>query len=190
MTKGEFTAELWQRLSALSANERAQTIDYYMEIVEERMEEGMTEEEAVAALEPVDVIADRLLADMPHRPGRRRGALIGTLITMGSPIWLSVLLALFAVLLSTYAAAWVMVLSLWAAAVSLAAGGALTAAAGPFQAVTQGAIGWYTTGMGLIFTGSGVLLIVASAKLTAMMGHASAKSFGWMFQKLRRRSRA
>ena len=53
MTKAEFLKALEEKLSALSAQDRAASLAYYEEIIDDRMEEGLCEADAVAAAGPV-----------------------------------------------------------------------------------------------------------------------------------------
>ena len=48
MTKREFLEMLNERTSCLSEAERDRLLEYYGEIIDDRMEEGLTEAEAVA----------------------------------------------------------------------------------------------------------------------------------------------
>lgn len=190
MTKREFVSALWDRLSVLPAKETARYIDYYVEMLDDRMEEGMTEEEAVASLEPVETIAAQILSEetaVPPRPRSGRMTWTIVLIVLGSPVWLSLMIALAAVLLAALAVFDSLLLSVWAAVISLIGGGLLAAAAGPFQAAEQGAIGWYTMGAGLMISGVGVLLIRPCAIFTRLSGKGCLWTVRWMNQKMKRR---
>jgi len=61
MTKRQFLNELYRRLDALPREEAEQHLTYYAEMLSDRMEDGMTEEEAVAAMEDMDIIVRRIL---------------------------------------------------------------------------------------------------------------------------------
>lgn len=61
MTKRQFFDALSERLRALPKEELNRTITYYNEIIEDYIEDGMSEAQVVAQLEPVDVIASRIL---------------------------------------------------------------------------------------------------------------------------------
>lgn len=63
MTRGEFLNTLYRKLPGMSREEAEQYLTYYAEMLADRMEEGMTEEEAVASMEDVDAIAQRILQD-------------------------------------------------------------------------------------------------------------------------------
>ena len=60
MTRREFLNELYRRLGKMSREEAEQYLTYYAEMLADRMEEGMTEEEAVASMEEVETIAARI----------------------------------------------------------------------------------------------------------------------------------
>ena len=63
MTRAQFLNDLYRRLSGLSQEQAEQHLTYYAEMLADRMEEGMSEEEAVASMEPLDVIVQRILQD-------------------------------------------------------------------------------------------------------------------------------
>jgi len=132
MTKLKFLLTLHEKLSGLPQDEVEERLHFYSEMIEDRMEEGLSEEDAVAAVGSVDEIAAQIAADIPLakiakdriKPKRRLKAWEIVLLALGSPIWLSLLIAAFAVVLSVYAALWSVVVSLWAVFASLV-GGAL-----------------------------------------------------------------
>jgi len=184
MDRHEYLSALKERLAALPAEELQRTMEYYEEMISDFMEEGMSEDQAVAMLEPVDIVAAKILAESPSKPDRTRNVLTIALIALGSPVWLSVLIAVAAVVFSIYAVVWAVILSVWAVVVSLIGGGLMAAVAGPFQAASQGAIGWYTMGAGMIITGAGLMLIKPSALLTCWTGKGSFRGLRWMWNKL------
>lgn len=63
MTRSEFLNALYRKLPGMSREEAEQYLTYYAEMLADRMEEGMTEEEAVGSMEDVDAIAQRILQD-------------------------------------------------------------------------------------------------------------------------------
>ena len=52
MTKEGFLAQLRQQLWALPEADRQNSLDYYAEMIDDRMEEGLSEEEAVWGRHP------------------------------------------------------------------------------------------------------------------------------------------
>lgn len=98
MNKQEFLDRLGTLLSCLPASRVAESQAFYAEAIADRMEEGMTEEEAVAALGSPGAVADAILDEMPPVPRvmaktrRRSTVLLWALIIVGSPLWLALLL--------------------------------------------------------------------------------------------------
>ena len=97
MNKQEFLAELRRGLSGLPRDDIEERLSFYGEMLDDRMEEGLTEEEAVSAAGPVDEIVRQTVADIPLakiakeriRPKRRLRAWETVLLVLGSPVWLS-----------------------------------------------------------------------------------------------------
>lgn len=70
MTRVQFLNDLYRRLGGLTQEQAEQHLTYYAEMLADRMEEGMTEEDAVAGMEDVDTIARRILEEegLPYEP--------------------------------------------------------------------------------------------------------------------------
>ncbi len=64
MNKADYLQQLNQALSGLTDTEKDTAFHFCKEMLDDRMESGMTEEEAVAAMEPADVLAQRLIAEI------------------------------------------------------------------------------------------------------------------------------
>ena len=136
MNKQEFLAQLCKGLSGLPHDDIEERLTFYSEMIEDRIEEGLSEEEAVSAVGSVQEIVSQVISEIPLakiakeriKPKRRLSAGEIVLLALGSPIWLSLSIAAFAVILSLYVSLWSVIISLWAVFVSLAAcsiGGAL-----------------------------------------------------------------
>ncbi len=70
MTKQEFLNELRNLTGALSEGERSKLLEYYEEMIDDRVEEGVPEEEAVAAMgSPADIAAEFAPAGKPDTAG-------------------------------------------------------------------------------------------------------------------------
>ncbi|MBQ8831398.1 MAG: DUF1700 domain-containing protein [Oscillospiraceae bacterium] len=114
MNKTDFLYSLRMKLSQLPHDEVEKHISYYEEMIADRMEDGMTEYEAVASLEDVSVIAERILQDTPittlmktkvkPKNGWTTAAVIAAII--GSPIWIALLIALAVVVIAVVATLW------------------------------------------------------------------------------------
>lgn len=125
MTKQEFLAALRDGLSGLPQSEIEEHLGFYAEMIEDRMEDDLTEEEAVAAVGSPASIAAGIIADTPlgklvrGRIGRRLAAWEIVLLILGAPIWLSLLIALLSVVLALYVSLWAVIVSLWSVFVAL-----------------------------------------------------------------------
>lgn len=129
MSKQEFLTQLRKGLAGLPQDDIEERLAFYSEMIEDHLEEGLSEIEAVSAVGSVPEIVAQVVADIPFtkiakeriRPKRRLSAVEITLLVLGSPIWLSLGIASFAVILSLYVVLWSVIISLWAVFVSLAA---------------------------------------------------------------------
>ena len=65
MTKADFLQLLERALSQLSEEERRANLEYYSELLDDMLEEGMTEAEATAKLGSPAAIAESILQEMP-----------------------------------------------------------------------------------------------------------------------------
>ncbi|MBQ4066707.1 MAG: DUF1700 domain-containing protein [Clostridia bacterium] len=160
MTKLNFILELQKRLSSLPQEELEERLSFYMEMIEDRMEDGLSEEEAVADIGNIDEIADQIIADIPLssivkkkvRPTRKMKAWETALLWVGSPVWIPLLIAAIAVALSLYAVLWSVIASLWAVFVSFCACALAGLAAG------VGAYFFKNLPIGAAFMGAGLVL--------------------------------
>ena len=127
MRKQDFIKELQTKLSFLPKEEIKDRISFYNELIDDKIEEGLKEEDVIESIGSVDEIIDQIINDMPLskiakdkiKPKRKLSALEVTLIIIGSPIWLTLLLSLVAVLFSLYIVGWSLIISIWAIFISL-----------------------------------------------------------------------
>jgi uncharacterized membrane protein len=127
MTKQEFISELRKRLSGLPPCAVEEQISFYVEIIEDKIEDGTEEEKAVSEIGSVDYIASQIIEETPFtkiaiekiKPKSKGKGLKTALIIIGSPVWVSLAIALFAVLLSLYIVGVALAVSLWAIEVSV-----------------------------------------------------------------------
>lgn len=129
MCKQEFLAQLRKGLSGLPQDDIEERLNFYNEMIDDRIEEGLSESEAVHAIGTVNDVVTQILADTPLtklvkekvKPNRGLKAWEIVLLVLGSPIWLSLLIAAFAVILAAYIVVWSAVVTLWSIEASLAA---------------------------------------------------------------------
>ena len=128
MNKQEFLTRLREGLAGLPQEEISERVTFYHEMIEDRVEDGLSEEEAVAEIGPVEDVIRQIVAETPLpklvkekiKPNRRLRAWEIVLLVLGSPLWLALLIAGFAVILAVYVVIWAVVASLWAVELSLA----------------------------------------------------------------------
>ena len=167
MDKNTFLQTLQKRLKGLPEEDVLRTLDYYREMIEDRMEEGLTEEEAVADMGAVDEIAEPLL---PKSTKRKRSAWEIVLLVLGFPVWFSLLAAVAAVIIA-------IVVSVYAVDICLAAcclGGVLGAVVYLVQLHWTGAV--FLFGAGLVCGGLAILCFMGSNRLMKLGWHALRKT--------------
>lgn len=126
MTKIEFLLKLEKQLAGLPESDLMRTIDYYNEIIDDRTEDTGSEAEAVAVLGAPEDVAAQVISEisLPKlvkekiKPRRKMAVWEIVLLCVGSPIWVCLLIAAFAVAVALYAVAFSVVISLFAAAVT------------------------------------------------------------------------
>lgn len=185
MNKQEFLDALRNRLGDLPQVDVEERISFYSEMLDDRMEEGISEKEAIDEIGAVDRIASQIVAEMSVSAPvtenvtskRNMRAWEIVLLVLGSPLWLSLLAAFFAVALAVYVTVWSVVIAVWSVEVALAAcaiGGLLS----PILYISQGNL----PGMVAVF-GAGVCC-VGLAILLFFGCVAASKGILWVTKKL------
>ncbi len=165
MTKSEFLEELRGRLNALSQVDVERSLDFYGEMIDDRMEDGMTEAEAVANMGDLNRIAEqitnqeshseentKLPFDTPSDAGssRKRYVLRNPwVVGFLSPF----ILILWAIVVAIVISFWAIVAALYAVDLALGASGGALHVAGTALFCTGRA------GEGLLVFGAGAFLI-------------------------------
>ncbi len=174
MDKYNFFVELSDRLAGLPEEDVQKTLDFYGEMIDERMEEGCSEQEAVAMVGTPKQIAENVWKEMSfgkvlkasvknafqtkkkNKEQKPRNVTATVLFWVASPIWLIISIALIATLVSVfvavYASLWAAVVSFWAAFACIAVG----AVAGVFGCGLWIALG--NVAGGLFLLGAGIVL--------------------------------
>lgn len=173
MNKAEFTQQLTNSLAGLSQYDISRSVDYYTEMIDDRVEDGMSEEDAVAALGSIDEIRSKILEEVPitkivkekMTPKRSFGAGEIVLLVLGSPVWLPLLLAGIIVILALYISFWSIIFSLYVADFSVFISGiagliiAVIKPGGPFGAL-------FYAGCGIALIGVSILLFFGFNQVT------------------------
>ena len=184
MRKQEFLDALRKELSGLPQEDVTERVSFYEEMIDDRMEDGLSEEEAVEQVGPVSDIVTQIVSETPLtkivkervRSERRPSAWVTVLLVLGFPLWFPLLIAGFAVLLSVYAVIWSVIVSLWAADVSLAASALACAAAGIVLILKgEGAQGLILIAFCLVLAGLAILMFFACRALTVLAARLTKK---------------
>ena len=175
MNKNQFLEELRKKLSGLPQEDIDERIAFYSEMIDDRMEEGITEEEAVASLGTVDSVVEQIMSEIPLTklvkqkvtPKRKRKAWEVILLVLGAPVWIPLIIAALAVALSVYIVIWAVVVSVYAVDLSAAAG-ALSGLAGIFVYLRAANLAGilFSFGAAIAFAGLAILLFFVCKWIT------------------------
>ena len=129
MNKQEFLEKLKNGLCGLPSQDIDERLSFYSEMIDDRIEEGLTEEDAVAELGNIEEITSQILNDIPltkiiKDKMKKKIDLpiwVIVLIIIGSPIWASILGSLLSAVISIYISFWVCIIPLWAVTIALGA---------------------------------------------------------------------
>ena len=175
MNKQEFLSALTERLSGLPMDDIQKYTDMYAESIDDRMEEGLSEEEAVTDLGPVDEIAQQIIRETPmtkivKQKFKTKHELRGwqiALIIIGSPMWISVGAVCISLLLTLFILLWVAVLVVYVLFLTFCACSLALLLATVLAAIKgSGPLALLSFGSALFCIGVSILLFFASIGTT------------------------
>ena len=121
MNTQEFIATLKSKLRTLPKQEVSERISFYLEIIDDGIEEGLSENEAIARIGNVEELATQILSerkkdanDSDGTEKRKLTAFEWALIIVGSPIWLPIFITALALVACGYAIVWALLITVWA----------------------------------------------------------------------------
>ena len=175
MNKEEYLDAIRGRISAMPADDVNRFMDYYSEMIDDRVEDGLSEEEAVADMGSPDAAVEQILEDMPLtklvkekiKPKHELKAWEVVLIVLGSPVWIPLLITAAVLLLTLWIVAFALLISFYAVVLSFVAAGIgglictipLFIANSPYMAVLM-------LGAALIGIGIAILFVVSVKPVT------------------------
>ena len=183
MTKQLFLNELSAALHGLPREERYRTLSYYDELIDDRMEDGQSEEDAVENLGSPEQIAREILGEEepPVSTGTGRKVWLIILLVLGFPFWGSLLLAAAIVLLCVYICLFLPAFVLGVMALAFLAGALIGVVGTPFLIWDVGLLtgglpaGLFQLGMSVALLGLAVLSALGfyfTGKATVKAGRA------------------
>lgn len=170
MDKERFLEALRSGLKGLPREELEERLSFYSEMIDDHMEDGLSEEAAVASVGSVDDIVSQILEETPLyrlaaekvRPKRSLRVWEILFLILGSPIWLPLLIAVVSVLFSVYVVLWSVIIALHAVVVSIFAcglGGLILG--GVFIGTGKLGLSVFMLGFAMVCTGMGILSVIA-----------------------------
>ena len=184
MTRNEFLQALRHRLAGMPKADLEDRISFYNEMIDDRIDEGLSEAEAIAALGSVDSVIAQVIASVPLRhlvrekisTTRKPSGMGIALIALGSPLWLALAISAFAVVLSLFVTLWAVVACLWVSDIALAAsllggvglGAVLLFTSSASMAVAMIGVGLVGGGLSILFFFGAKYATIGAAKLTRL----------------------
>ena len=178
MTKTQFVLELSEKLSGLPNDDIKKSAEFYIEMIDDHMDEGMSEAEAVAAIGSVDTIAEQIFSEIPMvklvkekiKPKHKLRAWEIVLLALGSPIWISLAAVAIAVVFSIYVCLWAVEICIYATNITFFAG-ALSGVVLTVVYFIHGNVGGaiFVLGAGILCVGLGLLMMWVCRESTRLM---------------------
>ena len=163
MNKTQFCALLGNKLKPyLSPKEIYKTLNFFEEMIDDRIDEGLSEEEAVSQLGDINIIVDQILDE--HNIGKKQTKLVWRVIprelgfiniVLLFPAWItifSLVASLFIVVLS-------IIFSIVFSIIAIFIGGILLILKSPFYLIYERNISYFldTLGFGFVISGAGLI---------------------------------
>ncbi len=199
MKKQEFLNELAAALHNLPREERYRTLSYYDELIDDRMEDGQNEEEAVSGLGDPESVAREILGEeeeeTPVSTGTGRRVWVIVLLVLGFPLWGSLLLTGLCLLLTLYILLFVPVIVLVGLALGFLAAALLGMVGTPFLVLDVGILsgglpaGLFQLGMAVALLGLSVLSAVGLYYTTKGIVRVSKWIWRWLWRSLTKKGR-
>lgn len=177
MLRDEFLSILAERLSGIPKEDLDRTLEYYNEIISDKLEDGMTEVEAINSLGTLDEIVNNTLKEIPFKKlvkeklnlNRKLKTWEIVLLSTTAIIWIPILIVMLAVALVLYVCLWSGVITLASGAVSCAAT-SLIIILGIMDLFTANfGSGLVLIGIGMTSLGMAILLGLLTFKLAKIM---------------------
>ena len=175
MKKQEFLNELRERLNGLPPSDIDDRISFYEEMINDRMDDGKCEEEAVADIGTVDDIVNEIVRDTPLvklvkekiKPKRKLKAWEIVLLILGFPLWFPLVLTALILCLVAYLLIWILVIVCYAVELSLVVAGTAAPVLMIIQAVNGGQVVAYL-GLWIMCLGGAILLFLGCVGATKL----------------------
>ena len=178
MSKEDFTFFLRKRLVLLPQEDTEDRIAFYTEMIDHRMGNGMSEEEAVASLGPIEDIAEHIMSEIPLstlvmrqvKPKHSTKGLQIALIILGFPLWFPLIITAFVLIVTFYLTAWIIQAAFYIVVLSLAIAAAATIPFAIYLFIHSNIPGGlFAIGAGLIVFGVALILFALCNGVTRLL---------------------
>lgn len=196
MTKNDFIKDLAAALTRYGVSDAANTLDYYDELIDDRIEGGEAEGAVIASLETPNQIASQL-ADpfQPTEVQRQKMSpfvlvTLVVLLVLGSPLWGSLLLTAIILLAVGYLLLWIGPLIGGTLAIAGIVGGGVSLIFSFFVALSEGTVvGLMQLGISFAMVGVGILIGGITWYFSKYIVQFSIGLTRWLIQKSKRQSK-
>lgn len=173
MNKKQFLEELRSKLVGLPDEEIENRISFYEEMINDRIDEGKSEEEAISEIGTVDEVVREIAKDTPlvslvkhkMKPKRRLRGWEVMLIIFSFPFWLPLVITAIALTFAAIVVLWSGAIAVYATEVSMIA----TFIWGTIGFIGSGMADTYYLGAALVGFGGMILMAFASYGITKGM---------------------
>ena len=174
MTLNDFLRELENGIMQLDESERNSRLGYSAEMIQDRVEDGMSEAEAVASMGDPAELARTILAEQPlpalvkqriqkEKKKQRSGSAVTTVLAIvGFPFWFPLLLAFAAIILAVDIVLLALVVVLFAVVLALGVSALAALVAGVYMIFKDPPLAIAGFGAALILAGLTVLVFIGA----------------------------
>ena len=178
MKKDEFLEELRKNLRGLPKDDVEDRVNFYSEMIDDKISDGSTEEEAVASIDMYDVVKDVAektplvsLVKEKVKPKRKIRPWEIVLLILGFPLWFPLMLTLMILLLVAILVVWILVIASYAVEVGLF-GGSILSLVVFFGYMGEGEFNLFPLGASFLATGAAMIFLlvcILSTKITVKL---------------------
>ena len=174
MKKAEFLSELRNKLQGLPKDDIEDRLSFYEEAINDRMDEGKSEEEAVADLGSVDSVVNEIAKDTPltklvkerYKPKRSLRPWEIVLLVLGFPLWFPLLLTFFILMFVAYLLIWVLDIVVYAIDFAMSVASIASLVVFIMYLVNGGTVNTMCLGSFIMCAGAAILLVFGCIGIT------------------------
>ncbi len=196
MNRAEYLDEIKSKLLGLSESDIDKALEFYKEALDDRMEDGLSEEQAINAVGTADEVADQILMDTPLpklvsatvKPKRAMRAWEIVLLILGAPLWIPLVITVFALALTVVCVIFSLIIAVVAIVFAFIVGGLAALIAGLVGFIAgDGIVALAKFGAALIMIGAGALLFLPCKSLVLWLIELCGRFFKWIKKQFVRR---